>query len=155
MAPCTASAARAYAAAGGPAVAVETGALEASADVLVGSGVEITRVLESGAGRSDSDVAIAEVPWVLVLSDRAPAVKSLDEATKAGVLVEVLAGPASHEAVRLLATKSAPVREQDAAGLRKAEAALVPASVAGPGRRIAVDASRPPGPGGRGLPRGR
>ena len=139
MAPCTTAAARAYAAAGGGAVAVETGELEASADVLVGSGIEITRALESGAGNDDSDVAIAEVPWVLVLSDRAPAVKSLDEAARAGVEVEVLAGRASHEAVRLVTAKTGRVREQDAAGLRKAEAALVPASLAGPGRRIAVD----------------
>ena len=140
MAPCAASAARAYTLAGGPQALVETGALEAAADVLVGSGIELTRALESGAGRDDSDVAVVEVPWVLVLSERAPSVKSLEEAAAAGVEIEVLKGPISYEAQRVLAEKTkAHVREQDASSLRKAEAALVPVSVAGPGRRITVD----------------
>lgn len=141
MAPCASAAARTFATAGGPAATVETGALDdATADVLVGSGVEMTRALESGLGRDDSDVAIAEVPWVLVLADRAPAVVSLDEAVRAGLEVEVLAGAAAHEARRLLSGKVARVRESgDVAELRKAEAALVPLSLAGPGRRITVD----------------
>jgi len=140
MAPCSVAAARAYSLAGGPQAVVETGALEATADVLVGSGIEITRALESGVGRDDSDVAVVEVPWVLVLSERAPAVKSLDEAAAAGIEIEVLKGSASHEAQRALAEKTKTrAREQDASSLRKAEAALVPASVAGPGRRITVD----------------
>jgi hypothetical protein len=120
---------------------VETGDLtDAAADVLVGSGPEVTRVLESGLGRDDSDVAIAEVPWVLVLSDAAPAVGSLEDAARAGLEVEVLAGPASYEARRALAAKSSRVREsRDVAALRKAQVALVPLSLAGRGRRVAVD----------------
>jgi hypothetical protein len=141
MAPCAAAAARAFAATGGPRATLETGDLDdATADVLLGSGVEITRALESGLGRDDSDVAIAEIPWVLVLADHAPAVSSLDEAVRAGLAVEVLAGPAAYEARRALSSKTTRVHEsRDLAALRKAEAGLVPLSLAGAGRRIAVD----------------
>lgn len=141
MAPCAAAAARAFAATGGRLATVETGSLDdATADVLLGSGVEITRALESGLGRDDTDVAIAEIPWVLVLADRAPAVSSLEEAVRAGLEVEVLAGPAAYEARRFLSSRVAQVREgRDLAELRKAEGALVPLSLAGPGRRIRVD----------------
>jgi hypothetical protein len=140
MAPCVAAAAKAFAATGGRAAAVETGDLkDATADVLVGSGPEVTRALESGLGRDDSDVAIAEVPWVLVLSEAAPAVASLEEAVRAGLEVDVLSGPASYEARRALASKSSRLRESDLTTLRKAPAALVPLSLAGPGRRVAVD----------------
>jgi hypothetical protein len=141
MAPCAATAARAFAATGGPRATLETGDLDdATADVLLGSGVEITRALESGLGRDDSDVAIAEIPWVLVLADRAPAVSSLDEAVRAGLAVEVLAGPAAYEARRALSSRTTRVHEsRDLAALRKAEAGLVPLSLAGAGRRIAVD----------------
>jgi hypothetical protein len=139
MAPCAAAAATAYAATGGEAAVVETGPLEAAADVLVGGGIEITRALESGAGRDDSDVAVTDVPWTLVLADRAPAVKSVEEAVRAGIEIEVLGGPSAHEAKRFLEGKSARTRDNDGPGLRRAEAALVPVSLAGPGRRLAVE----------------
>jgi hypothetical protein len=141
MAPCAEAAARAFAAKGGGAAAVETGALDdPTADVLLGSGVEMTRALESGRGRDDSDVAIAEVPWVLVLADAAPAVSSLEEAARAGIEVQVLAGPASHEARRALEARTSRVRDSsDLAALRKAGAALLPLSLAGPGRKVAVE----------------
>lgn len=140
LAPCAEAAARAFAATAGRGVALEVGAPDdATADVLLASSVEITRALESGLATDETEVEIARVPWVLVLADRAPAVQSLEEAARAGIEVELPAGPASYEARRTLAAASARVREsRDTAGLRKAEAALVPLSLAGPGRRIAV-----------------
>lgn len=141
MAPCVASASRAFTGGTGGRLTVETGDLaDASADVLVGSAVEVTRALESGGAQNDSDVEIARVPWVLVLGEAAPVVESLKAIAVAGLEVEVPAGPASYEARRaLLAASAGRVRESDASALRKAGIALVPLSLAGPGRRIAVD----------------
>jgi hypothetical protein len=141
MAPCLVAATRALPAGPGRSSTLETGDLaDATADVLVGSAVEITRALESGLALFDSDVDIASVPWVLVLGEKAPDLHSLKEVAAAGLEVEVPAGPASYEARRALAAASAGrVRESDALALRKAGIALVPLSLAGPGRRIAVD----------------
>jgi hypothetical protein len=141
MAPCVAAATGAFAGASGRSLVIETGDLaDATADVLVGSSVEVTRAIESGRAESDSDVEVASVPWVLVLGEGAPAVASLKDVAAAGLEVEVPAGPASYEARRaLLLVSAGRVRESDAAALRKAGIALVPLSLAGPGRRIAVD----------------
>ena len=141
MAPCLAAATRAFTGGSGSAPSVETGDLaDPTADVLVGSAVEVTRALESGRAQNDSDVEVASVPWVLVLGEAAPALQSLKDVAAAGLEVEVPAGPASYEARRALAAAAAVrVRESDAKALRKAGIALVPLSLAGPGRRIAVD----------------
>jgi hypothetical protein len=141
MAPCLVAAARVFAGGTGRTPSVETGDLgDATADVLVGSAVEVTRALESGRAQNDSDVEIASVPWVLVLGDKAPSLQSLKDVAAAGLEVEVPAGPASYEARRALATAAAGrVRESDASSLRKAGIALVPLSLAGPGRRVSVD----------------
>ncbi|HVQ31169.1 MAG TPA: hypothetical protein VMV21_16365, partial [Vicinamibacteria bacterium] len=141
MAPCLVAAAREFAGASGRAPSLETGDLsDPTADVLVGSSVEITRALESGRAQNDSDVEIASVPWVLVLGEKAPDLHSLKEVAAAGLEVELPVGPASYEARRALTAAAAGrVRESDASGLRKAGIALVPLSLAGPGRRIAVD----------------
>jgi hypothetical protein len=140
LAPCTEAAARAFAATGGRTLALEVGAPDdATTDVLVASSVEITRALESGLATDETEVEVARVPWVLVLADRAPAVKNLAEAGQAGIEVELPAGPAAYEARRVLAGSSARVRERhDVQSLRRAEAALVPLSLAGPGRRLAM-----------------
>ena len=141
MAPCLAAATRAFPWGSGPRPTLETGDLaDATADVFVGSAIEMTRALESGLALNDSDVDIASVPWVLVLGEQAPDLHSLKEVAAAGLEVEVPAGPASYEARRALAAASlGRVRESDASALRKAGIALVPLSLAGPGRRIAVD----------------
>ena len=141
MAPCLAAATLAFTAGAGRGPSLETGDLaDATADVLVGSAIEVTRALESGRAENDSDVEIASVPWVLVLGDTAPVLQSLKEIAAAGLEVEVPAGPASYEARRaLVAAAAGRVRESDAKALRKAGIALVPLSLAGPGRRIAVE----------------
>ena len=141
MAPCIATAMHAFTGGSGRSPSVETGDLaDATADVLVGSAVEVTRALESGRAQNDSDVEIASVPWVLVLGEAAPALQSLKDVAAAGLEVEIPAGPVSYEARRaLVAAAAGRVRESDASALRKAGIALVPLSLAGPGRRIAVD----------------
>jgi hypothetical protein len=138
-APCVEAAGRAW---GFRPLSVETGSLRDPGDwdVLVGSGVELTRALEGGDAVIDSDVGIADIPWVL----HVPAggdVQSLSEVVQSGVEIVVLAGPAAYEARRALARDgTAAIRETaDAAQLRSAPVALVPLSLAGSGRQLEVD----------------
>ena len=142
--PCVEAAGRAWMRASGEGLLVEAGALRdrGSWDVLVGSSVELTRALEGGQARVDSDVEIAAVPWVLAVGPAGPAeVRGLDDARRAGTELVMLGGPAAHEARRALAA-AAPLRVRettDPSQLRAAPLALVPLSLAGPGERIAVD----------------
>jgi hypothetical protein len=140
--PCTEAAGREWQAVAGRRVAVEAGALrdEGDWDVLVGSSVELTRALEGGAAAFDSDVEVASIPWVLHLSADAP-IRDLDDLARSGVEPALLAGDAAYEARRALAEhKVGRVREtSDSSRLRAAPVALVPLSLAGSGRRVAVD----------------
>jgi hypothetical protein len=121
---------------------VETGSLRDPGDwdVLVGSGVELTRALEGGDAVIDSDVGIAEIPWVLRLRSGGD-VQTLSDVIQSGTEIVVLAGPAAYEARRALARdETARVRETtDPHQLRGAPVALVPLSLAGSGRQVAVD----------------
>jgi hypothetical protein len=144
VATCFEAAARAYplAAAGG--VAVEVGDLRGSGtvDVLAGSAVEMTRALESGLGLDETDVAVARIPWVVVVSPGATAkVERLADLAPPGLEVDVLGGPAAYEARRALqAVKAQGVREsRDPSTLKQARIALVPLSLAGAGERVSVD----------------
>lgn len=138
-APCVEAAGRAW---GVRPLVVETGSLRDPGDwdVLVGSGVELTRALEGGDAVIDSDVGIADIPWVLRLPSGGD-VQSLSEVVQSGVEIVVLAGPAAYEARRALARDgTATIRETtDAAQLRSAPVALVPLSLAGSGRQVEVD----------------
>ena len=141
VAPCVAAASQSFA--GGRRVALETTSLRdpGPADVLVGALVEMTRALEGGEAVVNSDVDIAEIPWVLSVASGNPLrVKSLADARDKGVEVVVLGGPVSYEARRALAGGgTSRVRElSDRAALRAAAVALVPLSLAGGGERIAV-----------------
>jgi extracellular solute-binding protein len=140
-APCLAAASQGWS--GGRGVAVETAGLRdpGAPDVLVGAVVEMTRALEGGQAVVNSDVDIAEIPWVLVVAAGNPLrIKSLDDAKQKGVEVVVFAAPAAYDARRVLAGGgNGRVRESsDRAALRAAAVALVPLSLAGPGERIAV-----------------
>ena len=142
--PCVSEAGRVYGQTFGTSVTVSSGAVHetAGADVLVGAAVEINRALEGGLARTDSDVLIARVPWVLVVERASSSrIEGLQDLATSADTVEVLGGPAGHEARRALAAlPSGRVREiRDAAALRASRMALVPLSVAGPGRRIPVD----------------
>ena len=140
VAPCVTAASPSWP---GARVAVETAGLRdpGPADVLVGTGVEMTRALEGGQGVVNSDVEIAEIPWVLSVASGNPLrVRSLAEAREKGVEVVVLGGPAAYEARRALAGGgTSRVREStDRQVLRAALVALLPLSLAGSGERIAV-----------------
>jgi hypothetical protein len=140
--PCVEAVGRAWEARGGRALDVETGALRDAGDwdVLVGSGVELTRALEGGDAVIDSDVGIADIPWVLHLTSGGD-VRSLSDVVQSGVEITMLAGPAAYEARRALARDgTVSVRETtDGAELRSAPVALVPLSLAGSGRQVEVD----------------
>ena len=140
--PCVEAAARVWSAERGREVSVETGGLrdEGSWDVLVGAGVEVTRALEGRDAVIGSEVEIATIPWVLRLSGGAE-VRSLSDVVGSGTEIVLPAGPASYEARRALAEKGQPrvLETTDAARLRSAPVALVPLSLAGSGRQVAVD----------------
>lgn len=141
VAPCVAAASRSWS--GGRRVALETTSLRdpGPADVLVGSLVEMTRALEGGEAVVNSDVDIAEIPWVLsVAAGNKLGVKSLSDVREKSVDLVVLGGPVSYEARRALAGGgTSRLREvSDQAALRAAPVALVPLSLAGAGERIAV-----------------
>src|SRR5262245_16204907 len=143
-APCTEAAVRAWQANRGPPVTLVVGALPGTdpADAFVGAAVELTRVLEGGAGALDSEVNVANIPWVLaVAAGSSGGVRSLSDLGRAEEPVALLGGPAAYEARRALAEKGgARVRETtEAAELRSAAVAIVPLSLAGPGERHSLD----------------
>ncbi len=139
-APCVRAAARAEAAPAG--VVVETGELRSeTADVLVGSSVEITRAIESGRALAD-ETEIARIPWVLAIAGGNPVrIGTLDQLVATETDVVVLGGPAAYEARRALAAhpKDRVHETTDASALGSAAVALVPLSLAGSGERVAVD----------------
>jgi hypothetical protein len=140
--PCVEAAARSWSAERGREVSVETGSLrdEGDWDALVGAGVEITRALEGRDAVIGSEVEIATIPWVLRLSGGSE-VRSLSDVVGSGAEIVLLAGPAAYEARRALAERgrSRVLETTDAARLRSAPVALVPLSLAGTGRQVAVD----------------
>jgi Bacterial extracellular solute-binding protein len=143
-APCTQAAARVWEANRGVPVALVVGALPGTepADAFVGASVELTRVLEGGAGALDSEVSVATIPWVLAVAAGSSAgVRSLSDLGREGEPVALLGGPAAYEARRAIAEKGgARVRETtEAAELRAAPVAVVPLSLAGPGERHTLD----------------
>jgi len=143
VAPCVAAAISGWIGPGGRGVRVEAAGLRdpGPADVLVGASVEMTRALEGGRAVVNSDLEVAEIPWVLSVAPGNPlGVRSLADARDKGVEVTVPAGPAAYEARRSLAGGgTSRVRESgDRAELRAAAVALLPLSLAGSGERIPV-----------------
>ena len=140
VAPCVTAASPSWP---GGRVAVEAAGLRdpGPVDVLVGASVEMTRALEGGGAVVNSDVDIAEIPWVLSVAAGNPLrVRSLADAREKGVEVVLLGGPVAYEARRALAgAGTSRVREStDRQTLRSASVALLPLSLAGSGERIAV-----------------
>ena len=140
VAPCVTAASPSWP---GGRVAVETAGMRDAGpvDVLVGTSVEMTRALEGGGAVVNSDVDIAEIPWVLSVASGNPLrVRSLADAREKGAEVVLLGGPVAYEARRALAgAATSRVREStDRQTLRAASVALLPLSLAGSGERIAV-----------------
>jgi hypothetical protein len=136
---CVQAAARAW----GRAAAVETAPLRDTGpvDVVVGSGVEMTRALEGGDAVINSEEYIAEIPWVLSVERGNPLkLAGLADLRRVSGEVLVLGGPAAYEARHALSTQR-PGRlkeSREGAVLRGAPVAVVPLSLAGTGERIAV-----------------
>ena len=145
VAPCLAPVVRAYEAGGPARVALETGelrALEGPIDLLVGSAIELTHAIESGEGLDATQVAVARIPWVVVVAPEAGVkIERLADLGRAGLEVSVLGGPAGYEARRALAeVRAGHVREsQDLSELKHAPLSLVPLSLAGAGEQVKVD----------------
>jgi ABC-type sulfate transport system substrate-binding protein len=141
-APCVEAVGAAWEAREGRGVVVQSGSLRDGGDwdVLVGSSVEINRSLEGGDAVIDSDVDVARIPWVLRLAGGGQ-VRALSDVVRSGVEIVVPAGPAAYEARRVLAEAGTArvVETDDRARLRSAPVALVPVSLAGPGRQVEVD----------------
>ena len=139
VAPCLRAALAVYP--GAKSVAVEVGHLD-SADVLVGSAVEVTRALEAGAAAEGSDVAVARIPWVLSLAPGNPAsIRGVADLARPEVEVWILGGAAAHEARRRVDGLAAGRvhelrRDRDGSG---APVVVVPLSLASGGERIPLD----------------
>lgn len=129
---------------GGIRVAVHRGPLtkDAGLDLYVGSSVEMTRAIETGAAREGSEIDVARIPWVLTVPAGNPErLTSLGDAAKRGHEVATLSGPEAYEARRSLqaAVRADRIREMsDGQGLEKVAVALVPLSLAR-GEHVLVD----------------
>ena len=141
-APCVAAASRTWS---GRKIVFETAALRdpGPADVIVGTGPEMTRALEGGRAVVNSDVDVAEIPWVLSVAAGNPLrLRDLADLGTREMEVLVLGGPSAYEARRALGTGRGSLRVREASDretLRAAPVALVPLSLAGAGDRIKVD----------------
>jgi hypothetical protein len=105
------------------------------ADVVVGDDSELTRMLEGGRADLNTLFDLGYLPWVFVVPERSPA--PLHSALAGASRIYVLGGRLGREARGSL--KGLPAERfrvsRDADELRRAEYALVPRSLAGPGER--------------------
>ena len=143
VAPCVEAAAAKWST-GGVRVTVERGPLGAAkgVDLFVGSAVEMTRAVETGAATEGSEVDLARIPWVLSVPTGNPdRVASLADLERSGHEVATLAGPEAYEARRVLkaALRAERIREvPDGKGLEASGVSLVPLSLAH-GQTVPVD----------------
>ena len=155
VAPCVAAAALEYGKTSGRMAAVETAAIGspesvAGADVVVAADSELNRVIESGMTRSDQEVDVAEIPWVLAGPTGAEA-PSLQSPGRGPQLVDVLGGVVARETWRRLALQGISPARSERGGrdvgreprepirLERGEAAVVPLSLAGPAAVTRLD----------------
>jgi hypothetical protein len=117
----------------------------AGADLLIADSAELTRILEGGLADERTAVVLGDVAWVTVSPPEQPAPSSLAAFIAAAPSrVAILGGAAGREAratIGLPPTRLAVSR--DAAELRSARHALLPRSLAGPGRQVVVDGLSP------------
>ena len=134
IAPCVAPVVEAFQRAGTRRVVLDVGAPSpvGIADVVIGDDAEMTRLLEGGAADLAGSVELGAMPWVHVSPEGFAAASDSP--------VAVLAGPAGRDARALLSASRTAVKvTADATELRRAAAALVPWSLAGPGKRRRAD----------------
>ena len=142
VAPCVEAAAARWSVAG-QRVSVERGLLTARGfDLVVGSAVEMTRAVESGAAIEGSEVDLARIPWVLsVPSGNPDRLSGLADLERTGHEVAILAGPEAYEARRALQAtlRAERIREVgDRKSLDASGVTLVPLSLAR-GQTVSVD----------------
>ena len=141
VAPCVAAAAKVYPGPGRP--RLQTGLLKEDApQAIVGSSVEVDRVLDAGGALHDTDVDLARIPWVLAVAPgQAAPPQGLAGLASSPLDVAVLSGPEGYAARRAL--QGIPERRlregTEAAVLRSAPIALVPLSLAGPGDHVGTE----------------
>jgi hypothetical protein len=112
-------------------VVLEVGAPDGTASLVVGDDSELTRLLEGGTADVRTAIDLGYVPWVAVMPDGSPAQAFTGLAASAEVAV--LGGPAGARARESLGARRLQV-SRDARALRAAPYALVPRTLAGPGR---------------------
>jgi hypothetical protein len=143
VAPCVEAAAPKWSSAGWR-LSVERGALGAAPglDLYVGSAVEMTRAVESGAASEGSEVDLARIPWVLSVPAGNPdRLSGLTDLERTRQEVAILAGPEAYEARRALkaALRAERIHEVgDRKGLEASGVTLVPLSLAR-GQTVNVD----------------
>jgi hypothetical protein len=117
-------------------VALEVGVPDGTASLVVGDDSELTRLLEGGTADVRTAIDLGYVPWVAVFPPDSTA-QSLTAITGAGE-VAVLGGPAGERAREALGGRPLDVT-RDPRVLRDAPYALVPRTLAGPGRKRPAD----------------
>lgn len=134
MAPCLGPAFDAFTRESRVPLSIEVGAPDGSgkASLVVGDDAEMRRVLEGGIADVRTAADLGYVPWVAVLPLDSPA-HSLAEIAGAGEVV-VLGGPAGERARESLGALAVEVT-RDTGVLRAAPYALLPRTLAGPGRQ--------------------
>ncbi len=107
--------------------------------LLVGSGVEITRAIEAGLAVEGTDVDLVRIPWVLKAPPEGP--RGLEDLSRTGDRVVLLGGAAAYEARRALGglPRDRLSETTDREALRVARIAVVPLSLAGAGRYHPLD----------------
>jgi hypothetical protein len=111
------------------------------ADLVIGDDSELTRILEGGRADERTAVDLGEVPWVLVSGPNEPAPPGELSALKATSAPLLALGGVLGRDVRSRIPPSAGrvLTSTDPDVLRAAPRALVPLTLAGPGRRQSLD----------------
>jgi hypothetical protein len=136
MAPCLGPALDAFRRETRVPVALEVGAPDGTASLVVGDDSELTQLLEGGTADARTAIDLGSVPWVAVFPPDSTA-EALTAITGAGE-VAVLGGPAGERARESLGARALEVT-RDTRALQSAPYALVPRTLAGPGRKRPAD----------------
>ena len=111
------------------------------ADLVIGEDAELTRILEGGLADVRTAADMGEVPWLLVTGPNEPAAPGALSALRATATpLTTLGGVLGREArSRIPVSAGRVLVSTDLDELRAAPRALVPSTLAGAGRRQAVD----------------